>query len=186
MAAGEISRGIADIKVYPLSGVDDTMGTGIDVPGARALTWQAEQDSEPWEGDDTVMATAFNPKQGTGTLAVGRANGTAMAAYLGGTAVVSGSGGTALTTYEESGGSDVIRVAIVGQAKGYDVSGSAYRVTFGAAVVASPAESMQLNQFNEPSSDITFQENADGLFIRRQWYTTLGEVPTDSALLMPV
>lgn len=177
MGYGEVTRGLADVKVYPLSGADDTPGTAIDWPGARALEFQAEQDTEEWEGDDTVIAVAQDNKSGTGSLAVGRNNPTALAAVLGGTASVSGVAPAQITTYDESAEPNDVYVALVGQARGLDSAGSAYRVTLAKAKLASPSESLAQKAFNEPSMDLSFMPDADGHFIRRQWFETSAAIP---------
>lgn len=180
MPYGEIARGLSDVKVYPLTGAD-VAGAAVDVPGARTLSFQPEQDSEDWEGDDTVIATAQDNKTGSGSLAVGRQNPTALAAMLGGTAVVSGTTPAQITTYDESAAANEKYVMIKGQSKSLDQGGSAYRVTLHKAKLSSPSESLALKSFNEPSMDLTFLPNATGLFIRREWYETAVALPATGA-----
>jgi hypothetical protein len=177
MAYGEVARGLSDIKIYKLSGATDTPATAIDWPGARALEFQAEQDTEEWEGDDTVIAISSDNKRGSGSLAVGRQNPTALAAVLGGTTTISGTTPNAIAVYDETGDPNATYVAIVGQSRGVNTSGAAYRVTLAKCKVASPSESLAQKAYNEPSMDLQFIPDAAGKFIRRQWFETLAAVP---------
>lgn len=172
MPYGEIARGLNDVKVYPLSGGADTVGAAIDWPGARALDFQAEQDSEDWEGDDTVIAIAQDNKTGSGSLAVGRNNPTALAAVLGGTSAVSGVAPNQIITYDESAAANDVYVQVKAQARSLDASNSGYRVTLAKAKFSSPSESLSQKSYNEPSMDLQFIPNSAGLFVRREWYET--------------
>lgn len=174
---GEIARGLADVKVYVL-GADDVPGPAIDVPGSRTLEWQAEQDSEPWEGDDAVIAWAQDAKTGTGSLASGRANPAFFAAALGSEAVVSGVAPDQITTMEESAEPNDVYVMVKGQARSLDAAGSAYRVTLNKAKLASPSESMANKEYNEPTMDLSFIKNVNGKFITREWFETRTDMPT--------
>lgn len=173
---GEIARGLADVKIYVL-GEGDVPGTAIDAPGARAFSWQAEQDSETWEGDDGVLATSQDAKTGTGSLTVGRGNPALFAAFMGTTAVVSGVDPDVITTVEESADPSDVYVMIKGQARSLDLGGSAYRVTLHKAMASSPSEKLELKTYNEPAFDFSFLENVDKKFITREWFKVRTEIP---------
>lgn len=177
MSYGEIARGLQDLKLYPLD-EDDDPGTGIDVPGVRALEIGTEQDEETWEGDDSTLVTAQDNKRGTGSIRVGRQNATALAVMKGGTATTSGVEPALIITHEESAEPTENYFMVKGQARSLDTAGSGYRQTLHKVKAGNLSEKLELKQFNEPSHDISFQENKDGKFITREWFKTRVDIPT--------
>lgn len=172
--AGEIARGLGDVKIGVLTGNDvaPLPAALIDVPGARTLEFQAEADTETWDGDNTTIAIAQGNKTGTGSFAWGRMTLPALAMVLGGTAATSGVAPNVITTYNEPGTPSSIYVQIIGQTPSYDNSGSAYRVTIMKANFSSPAESLGQQEWNEPTLDFQYIPAADGRFVKREQYQT--------------
>lgn len=178
MSYGEVGRGLQDIKLYPLD-AEDVPGEGVDQPGARALEFGTEQDEETWEGDDGTIATAQDNKRGTGSMRVGRNNAVALAVAKGGEAVISGADPDLIVTHEESADPTEDYFMVKGQQRSLDTAGSGYRVTLHKVKAGNLTERLELKQFNEPSYDLSFQENQDGKFITREWFQSRTEIPTD-------
>lgn len=176
----QIARGFADAMAYVLDD-DDVPGTGIDIPGPRTLGLSPSSDSEAWEGGDRVLTTVFNAVQGSATLALGMASPTALAAIQGTTAVVSGVAPDEITTMDQSSQPADAFLMLKAQARGRDVAGTAYRLTFPKAKAGPIQESLGINAFNEPSMDLTFMENSDELMIRREWFSTYAALPSTIA-----
>ena len=89
MPYGEIPRGLADLKVYPITGVS-TVGTSVDVPGARSLAFNIDSTSDELEGDNQIIAKAPGSKSMTGSMEFGRINLAALAVIFGGTVGTTG------------------------------------------------------------------------------------------------
>lgn len=178
MSYGEIARGLADLKIYPLD-EDDLPGDGVDAPGPRALETSTEQDEEVWEGGDGTLATAQDNKRGTGTIRLGRNNPTALAVMKGGEAVTSGVDPDLIITHEESADPTENYFMVKGQSRSLDTAGSGYRKTLHKVKAGNLSERQELKQFNEPTIDITYQETKDKKFVTREWFKTREDIPTD-------
>jgi hypothetical protein len=167
MTFGQLVRGIDDLAVYPLDPADDSEGSAVDVFGARSLEWSTTSDSDEIEGDDLILATAYSPKSGSGSLTHAGASLTGMAAMLGVTAVAAGTTPNATVTVAEDSAANQTYVAIKGQALGADTAGSAFQVTLHKAKVGGISESLENGSWLIPSLDFTFVQNQDGDFITR-------------------
>lgn len=173
MAYAEIARGFNDLKVAPVTGVDDDVGTAVDYPGARTLDFGVESDSDELEGDDTIIAIARGTKSGSGSIELGRNNPEALAVMSGGTVVTSGTTPNEVKTLEESAENDTVFFQIIGRARGADTAGSIYEPTIWKAMLTSGLnESLTQNGWNTPTGDFSFVANADGKFLTRKWYET--------------
>src|SRR4029453_16943445 len=98
---GEIPRGLEDMAAYVLAG--DIPGAKVDAPGARALNFTVESDSDQLEGDNSIIAVVRNPKLLTGSAEVGRTNLAFFAAVTGGTGAASGGDPNRGTTSDDGG-----------------------------------------------------------------------------------
>ena len=153
MADAEIARGLADLQVAPITGAD-VVGTWVDVPGARSLSFNVESDSDELEGDNGIIAKVRNPKSLSGSIEIGKINLAALAVLLGGAVETSGTGATAVSELEEEAGTSVSYYQLAGQAPGVDVEGSAYRVTIKKALTPSGLdETLEVNSWTTPSLD---------------------------------
>lgn len=170
-AYGEIARGLNDLAVYVLGGADSP-GSKVDVPGVRTLDFSTDADSDSLEGDDTMLAVAYGPKSGSGSMEMGKTNMTARAAMLGGTVSTSGTTPNEVSSWEEPGGANTIWVQIKAQALSVDTSGSAYEITIHKAKAGSASESLGQGAWNTPSLDFEFVPNASGKFITRKQQET--------------
>ena len=168
---GEVGRGLNDLAVYVLNGAD-VAGTKVDVPGARSLEWATESDSETIEGDDIVLATAYNAKTGSGSMGLSRMNLTAIAAMLGLTATASGVAPNQLITMEEGSAPNQASVQIKAQAMSGNFAGSAYEITIAKAKVGGVSEALEYGAWHTKSLDFTFVENAAGKFLTRKLQET--------------
>lgn len=171
MAFGEVSRGLNDLAVYVL-GAADAPGTKVDVPGSRSLSWQAQSDNDSLIGDDVVIGIAYDPKQGSGSMEIGRANLTALAAMLGTTATASGTTPNQVITMDEASAPNQVYVQIKAQALGVDTAGSAYEIAICKAKIGSVSEELSQGNWHTPSLDFTFLENASGKMLTRKLQET--------------
>lgn len=169
---GEIPRGLDDLKVYVL-GIADAPGPAVDVPGAQALEWSVESDSDELRGDNQAIALVRNPKTVSGTIRIARINLVAIAAMVGGTVVVGGSGSTETQTLEESSAAPARYFQIIGQAASADTNGSAYRITiYKALVTGGPNESLTIDEWSTPEFEFQAIANASGNLLQRKNYAT--------------
>lgn len=170
--AAEMSRGIADLDVAVLTA--DVAGARVDVPGAQALEWSVESDSEELRGDNEVIAVVREAKSLSGTIRTARNNLDAIAAMIGGTVVASGTGATAKKTLEIASASSAAYVRIRGQVPGLD--GGGYRVTIHKALITSgPGGALADGEFNIPELEFSAVALAGNLMAHEQWdtYTAL-------------
>lgn len=170
MSFGRIARGLNDVKLYPLIAAD-AFGTGVDAPGARTLSYSTASDTDPWEGDDTIIANVANAPVGSGSLATGALSLAALAVVLGGTASTTGTTPNQVTTLEQSGAASLRYFGATGQAKAAD--GGAYRVTIHKAIATDVSEELAVNAWNEPTISFEFIPNTADKFITRAQYETL-------------
>lgn len=70
--------GIRDIKVTPITGSDDTLGTPVDLPAARTLSFKDGESFETLRGDDQNITSLGGGPEITWDLEAG---GISMAAY---------------------------------------------------------------------------------------------------------
>lgn len=171
MAVGEIARGLADAKVFPLT-AGDVLGTAVDIPGVRTIEWSEEADSETWEGDNQVIAVANGALSVTGSIAMGKLSLTAVAALRGGTVTTTGTTPNVVSKYDVPISSDIVYFALKGQTPSYDQGGSASRVTIHKAAVNSSSQSYSQNEWNEPSFDFTAIPNTSGKIVTYEQYET--------------
>lgn len=166
----EMSRGIADLKIYVLTG--DTPGSAIDVPGVQALEWSVESDSEELRGDNQVLAVVRDAKTLTGTIRTAMTNLDAMAAMIGGTVTSTGTTPNVVDTLEVGAASDAKYIKIVGQTPG--LGGGAYRVTIHKALVTSgPGGSLADGEFSIPEFEFSAAASASGNLMSHAQYETL-------------
>jgi hypothetical protein len=165
----EIARGLGDLQVAPLTGAD-VVGSWVDVPGSRSLSFNISSDSDELEGDNRIIAKVRNPKSLTGSIEIGQINLAALAVLLGGAAETTGTGDTAVTKLEESAGLSTGSYRICGQAPGVDMEGSAYRVTILKALTTNGLdETLEVNAWNTPTLDFEGLASNGKLLVREQY-----------------
>ena len=168
---GEIPRGLDDLKCNVLTG--ETPGASVDIPGAQALEWNVESDSDELRGDNQAIAVVRNPKTVTGSIRIAKINLTALAALVGGTVATSGSTPNQITSLEESSAAPTRYIQLVGQANSADSNNSAYRITiYKALITGGPNESMSEGEWSTPTMDFQAVAIASGNLLKRQNYET--------------
>lgn len=170
MAFAEMSRGIADLKVAVLD-ASDVPGTTVDVPGAQALEWSIESDSEELRGDNQVIAVVREAKSLTGTIRFAQNNLDAVASLIGGTVTTTGTTPAVVDTLEVASASSAAYVQIQGQVPGLD--GGGYRVVIHKALITSgPGGALADGEFNIPEMEFTAVANASGNLMAHKQYET--------------
>jgi hypothetical protein len=169
---GEIPRGLDDLGVYVLDAAG-APGTKVDVPGAQALEWSVESDSDELRGDNQAIALVRNPKTVSGTIRVARINLVAMAAMVGGTVVTAGTAPAETQTLEETSAAPARYFQVVGQASSADTNNSAYRVTiYKCLVTGGPNETLTIDEWSTPEFEFEAIANATGNLLKRMNYQT--------------
>lgn len=170
--AGEIPRGIDDMKINVLDGAGSP-GSTVDVPGIRALNFNIESDSDELEGDNTTIAIARDSKRVTGSVELGKMNLAALGAFTGNSTSTSGTTPNQIIILEEASAAPTQYLQIRGQAPSRDATGSGYRVTIYKALVTSgPDESMTVKEWSTPTLDFEGSENASAKLLKRENYET--------------
>lgn len=172
---GQIARGLNDVKIAVLDGSEAPSSTLVDGPGARTFTPSIDQNTEDYEGDDKVIATAADAKKGSFTLAMGSHSLAFLAAALGGTVTATGTApNITQNSYSEQAEGDAPYVQLSAQSRARDLAGSAYRITLPKASFRSPSESLAINAYNEVSYQGSFlAKESDGILIKRDQYKVL-------------
>lgn len=125
---GEIPRGLADTAIAPITGLS-TVGSFVDVPGGRSLSFNIDQTSDDLEGDDAILAKAVSAPSLSGSFEVGKINLAAIAIWKGGTVDSEGTTPNVITSLDQSDAAEFNWFQAMGQANDAEVAGSAYRVT---------------------------------------------------------
>lgn len=164
----EMSRGIDDLKVAVLTA--DVAGDYVDIPGAQALEWSVESDSEELRGDNQVIAVVREAKSLTGTIRFAQNNLDALAALIGGTVTTTGTTPAVVDTLEVKSASSASYVEITGQVHGLD--GGGYRVVIHKALITSgPGGALADGEFNIPELEFTAVEKGGNLMAHMQYET---------------
>jgi hypothetical protein len=90
--------GLRDVKLAPLTGLD-VVGSSVDLPNARTLSFTENEDFEELRGDDVVVATRGKGPTVSWDLESGGISLTAYAIMAGGVATTTGVTPNAVTTY---------------------------------------------------------------------------------------
>jgi hypothetical protein len=167
---GEIPRGLEDMAAYVLTG--DVAGAKVDAPGARALNFTVESDSDQLEGDNSIIAVVRNPKLLTGSAEVGRTNLAFFAAVTGGTAATSGADPNTVITLDETASAGSRYFQLKGNTYSMDASGSGYEATLKKClVVGGPTEALAVNEWSTPTFDFEGSAIAGVLLSRKNLQT---------------
>lgn len=166
--AAEMSRGIRDLDVAVLTA--DVPGSPVDIPGAQALEWSVESDSEELRGDNEVIAVVREAKTLTGTIRFAKNNLDAVAALIGGTVATVGTGMETREVLEIASASAASYVRIRGQVPGLD--GGGYRVVIHKALITSgPGGALADGEFNIPEMEFSAVALGGNLMAHEQWAT---------------
>ncbi len=172
MAFGEAPRGIDDMRVYPVTGATNTVGTGVDVPGIRTVSFNTESDSDELEGDNKIIATARGIKRFTGSIELGLINLASLAVMQGGTVTTSGTTPSQTASLDEL--DDLVSryfQAII-SCPSMDTSGAGYQVTLKKLMITSGMdESHTVNDWTTPGLDFT-GVSISGIFATRKLFET--------------
>jgi hypothetical protein len=163
----EITRGLLHLEYN-----DQGAGAAVDILGARSFEANYEAESETFTGDDRVMATAFDPPTGSGSITLAALNPDAEAAFIGATP---SNGGTAPNTWERvviPGTPITAEGALTAVVAGQDVAGSSLRVILPSTKVAPPSLSFSQEEYAEPSHDISFLADDTNQLIILEWWAT--------------
>lgn len=164
----EMSRGIRDLDVAVLT--NDVAGTPVDIPGAQALEWSVESDSEELRGDNEVIAVVREAKTLTGTIRFAKNNLDAVAALIGGTVETVGTGLEERDVLQIASASAAAYVRIRGQVPGLD--GGGYRVVIHKALVTSgPGGALADGEFNIPEVEFSAVALNGSLMAHELWNT---------------
>ena len=91
MALAEaLPYGIRDIKLRPLSAGGTTLGTAVDLPNARTLSFEEAEEFEELRGDDQVVATRGSGPSVSWSLESGGISLESLVVINGGTVTVTG------------------------------------------------------------------------------------------------
>lgn len=109
--------GLTDIKIFPLSGPSDTVGTAVAVPAGRVMTVDPTEDTVELTGYNGVVATDVSNTAADVTLEFGGVDLDVFAVLGGGTVASSGTTPNVVRTYK-AGMAGVARpyVRIIGKA----------------------------------------------------------------------
>jgi hypothetical protein len=91
--------GIRDIKVTPVTLADGALGTSVDLPNARTLSFEEAEDFEELRGDDRLVTKRGNGASVNWEMEAGGISLEALVVINGGALVSSGTGATAKKTY---------------------------------------------------------------------------------------
>lgn len=171
MAYAETGRGLNDVAIYPLIAAD-ALGSKVDFPGAQALEFSTEADSDNVGGDDAILAVAYGAKSGSGSLSTARANLTALSAMIGGTVASVGTTPNIVQTLDEASAAPQGYFAVKGQTLGADTAGSAYEVTLWKCKAGGISETMEYETWHIPQISFEFIENGTGKMITRKLQET--------------
>jgi len=168
---GEIPYGLEDCKVAPITGTS-TVGTLVDVPGVRSVSFNVEADSDELEGDNQVISKVRKAPSLSGSVELGKINLAAIAVLRGVTASTTGSTPNSITTIQEPDTASNAWFQLVGQAPDTESTGSAYRVTLNKLISTSgPDETMEVNSWNTPTIDFE-GVGIGGYLLKREQYET--------------
>lgn len=93
--------GLRDVKVTPINSLDGSVGTPVDLPNSRTLTFNETEDYQELRGDDRVVARRGQGPTVEWTLENGGISLEAYTVLNGGTLVVSGLGASQVKTYSK-------------------------------------------------------------------------------------
>lgn len=178
---GEQARGIEDMRVAPVTGANNTVGTWADVPGIRNFEPSVSQDGDPNEGDNRRLAYAPGIKEFSASVEVAIVNLASLAIMKGGTVETSGTTPNQISELEELDSLTINWFAVQVAAPSADVAGSEYQIEAKKMMVTGGLnESLNINEWNNPSLDFEGVAVDGVLFVRRQFETAVGlpYVPT--------
>jgi hypothetical protein len=172
-----IPRGLAEVAVYPITGVD-TVGTGVLLSGPRELSMGIDSTSDELEGGNEIIAKAPGPRSLSGGLEMGEIELPVLAILFGGTVGTEGSGVTLVTSHTQTDDTTPRYFQAIGQAPDTNVGGGAYRATIlKAQAIAGLDETMGTNAWNTPSISIEGTP-LSGNLIKREIYATTEALTT--------
>lgn len=171
-AFGEAPRGINDAKVYTVTGAANTVGSSVDLPGIRSVSFNTESDKDELEGDNKVIAIARGIKRFTGSIELGLINLAAMAVIQGGTVTAAGTTPNATASLDELDDlvSRYFQLAI--DCPSMDVTGAGYQVTLKKLMAVSGLdETHTVNDWTTPTYDFS-GVSISGIFAARKQFET--------------
>lgn len=145
MAISHVTKlfGFQDAKIYPMltdpAGGTATYGTGVDVPGVKALEVSGSVDTKKLRGDNSLLDVISVLTDVTGKLGFAKLSLDLYAIWLGGAVVDAGSGATETATWDLTGASTPKYWKIEGKTPtdGGDLVGGDVHVIFHKAVIGS-------------------------------------------------
>lgn len=115
LATNALPYGLRDVKISPIDS-GGTVGTPVDLPAARTLSWSETEDFEELRGDDQVLAERGNGATLDWDLEQGGISLAAYAVIAGGTVTVSGVAPNEKRTYAKGSSNSRPYFKIEGQA----------------------------------------------------------------------
>lgn len=101
IATNALPYGLRDVKLTPISSAG-ALGTMVDLPAARTLTWSESEDFETLRGDDQVQAEHGNGAMVSWDLEQGGISLAAYAVIAGGTVTSTGTTPNVVKTYQKN------------------------------------------------------------------------------------
>ena len=173
-AFGEAPRGIDDAKVATVTGALNTVGTSVDLPGIRTVSFNTESDTDELEGDNKIIAVARGIKRFTGSIELGLINLAALAVIQGGTVTNSGTTPAATSSLDELDDLVSRYFQCIISCPSMDVGGSGYQVTLKKLMVTSGLdESHTVNDWTTPGYDFSGVSISGVFAVRKQFETNV-------------
>jgi hypothetical protein len=119
--------GIRDIKLKPLTAGGTTLGTAVDLPNARTLSFEGSEEFEELRGDDVVVAKRGQGETISWSLEAGGISLEALVVLNGGAVVASGTTPAQKKTYTKLNTDARPEFLVEGQA--YSESGGDFHTT---------------------------------------------------------
>lgn len=172
MPFGEASRGIDDAKVYTITGAANTVGSSVDVPGIRTVSFNTESDTDELEGDNKIIAIARGIKRFSGSIELGLINLASLAVMQGGSVTLAGTTPAATASLDELDDLVSRYFQMVISCPSMDTSASGYQVTLKKLMVTSGLdETHTVNDWTTPGYDFNGVSIA-GIFATRKQFET--------------
>jgi hypothetical protein len=169
---GTIPYGVEDLRVSPVTGSANTVGTAVDVTGIRGFSFNVESDVSTLDGDNRRIAIARGAKSLTGDMELGQFILEALAVFSGGTITSGGTSGTLTKELSETDDTTARYFQAHMAAPSQDAGGSEYQAKLRKLMLTSgPDEGHVVNDWSNPT--LSFEGlSVGGVLLTRYQYET--------------
>jgi hypothetical protein len=169
---GTIPYGVDDLRLAPITGSSNTVGTKVDLVGVRGLSFNTASDANRLEGDNKVIAVARSAKTLSGTIDWGQIIPEALAVSNGGSVVTTGTTPAQVKTLSEDDSIASRYYQIEMTAPSQDAGGSQYYCLLPKETTTSGLdEAHTVNDWATPT--ISFEGvSIAGILVTRKFYET--------------